>query len=169
MILSQNLVAQAAMATADPWAIAGRVSVIVALCSSVLLVFVWRAILRAVFVAGLNLARTDLKDTCEDIWKDRMKIIDEAVAKSDANADQIAFLEASVKQQGAALMDSFTTAITRQTESIQTIAREVTSAVAELRAQGAETAEHVAEISGFLRNNDKWDGVEKRKRNRRAL
>lgn len=178
-----------ASASPDPWAIAGRIGVVVTIVSSGVGVVAWRIVLRAVMAAGLRLAKSDLKEVEEDIWSERMHDqavlaarVDRLANESGVQADQIVALEASSHAQGKALIDQFSNGLqqmthsmeesaARQTKSMEVIAENsnaayerVTVTIERMREEHTETAKEVAEISGILKA---WDGPDRRTQTRK--
>lgn len=168
-------VLQSALTSPDPWATAGRVSLLLTLAFGGVGVFVWRALLAKVAVVAM--------DECRDTWqkkvddhltardaatKDDLRMLhandSEQVRRLSVLDDQMEALNAAVLAQGKALMDQFTGAVQRQTAAIETIARsstdgyrEVRTTIEDMRREATQTAKAVARIEGIIERRHRDD------------
>ncbi len=171
----------------DQWALAGKVALLLGIGGSVVGLFVWRALLRATAVVALDLCKTDWQARVDEHLKEReaasalaFEQVDreldlirsfggEVNRRLSEHDDKLEFTEASIHEQGKALMNQFTDAINRQTVSIETIARNTTEALGEIKTavkdltkDTNQTAKQVSEMSGVLRASGAWTGVNRR-------
>ena len=169
------LLLQTAALSVDQWGIAGRVSVVVALTSSAFLVFFWRAVLRALWCAGLGLSASDLRAHTDESWKIEIARSDDVERQVHANVDRIKFLEASLLLQGKAFQDSLADAIKAQTCSMENMSRvsqdsfrSIEHALERITEDTNSNARAIAGLEGFLRSPDSgYSEPERRKNTRR--
>lgn len=162
------LLIQSALTSGDPWAVAGRVALIITLAFGGVGVFVWRALLAKVAVVAL--------DECTDTWhkkvdnhlqarddatKDELRMLfandTEQVRRLSVLDDQMEGVNAAILAQGKALADQFTTLFQRQTDAMESLARtstegyrEVRTTIEQMRIEASETAKSVARIEGLI-------------------
>ena len=168
------LLLQTAALSVDQWGIAGRVSVVVALTSSAFLVFFWRAVLRALWCAGLGLSESDLRAHTNESWKIEIARSDDVEKQVHANVDRIKFLEASILLQGKAFQDSLADAIKAQTCSMESMSRvsqesfrSIEHTLERITEDTNSNARAIAGLEGFLRSDSGHSEPERRKNTRR--
>jgi hypothetical protein len=156
--------------TIEPWAVAGRVAVGLSATSVGILVFTWRALLRALWCAGMKACAADLKECVDASYKERIARVDSAVEKVGVHEDQIEYLDTALKEQGKALMANIAEAINQQTKAMHAIAhtseaafRDIKDSLELVRDETAANTSEIANISGFLRGQDaSYTGPERR-------